>query len=209
MQDWYYGLIPFAAMNFVWLFCILTVVAGPPATAAMLGIARDGAIGVGAEPSNFWFYLRTFFWRAWKMGLITLLGTIILITDMVYYANLLSGNSVLVNVGVFFLLYILIVWFECLLLAWPLLVNQPQMPIRDVLRNAAIIALRSPGLNFGLALIVFLLLLFSLALAIVFSLALAAFVSLLVQHYLHLQAPVLANFPPRPGESSVPAISPE
>ncbi len=209
VQDWYYGLIPFAAMNFVWLFLVLTVVAGPPATAAMLGIARDAAIGVGAEPSNFWFYLRTFFWRAWKLGLITFLGTFILVTDMLYYANALSGNQVLVNVGVFFLFYILIVWLECLLIAWPLLINQPEMPIRDVLRNAAIITLRSPGVNFFLLLLVFLLCVLSFFLAIILSLALAAFLSLLVQHYLHLQAPVLANFPPRPGKAALPAASPE
>jgi len=37
VQDWWYGLIPFAALNFLWLLAVVTVVAGPPATAAMLG----------------------------------------------------------------------------------------------------------------------------------------------------------------------------
>ena len=36
---------PFAVINLVWLVLVLTVVAGPPATAAMLGVARDAAIG--------------------------------------------------------------------------------------------------------------------------------------------------------------------
>ena len=50
-QDWYYGLIPFSVMNLMWLALVLTVVAGPPATAAMLDpevaikIRRDLASG--------------------------------------------------------------------------------------------------------------------------------------------------------------------
>lgn len=209
VQDWYYGLIPFAALNFVWLFCVLTVVAGPPATAAMLGVARDAAIGQGAEPSNFWFYLRHFFWRAWKLGLITALGSIILVVDLGFYADALAGNLLLLYVGITFLLYVLLVWLEFVLLAWPLLVNQPEMPIRHVLRNAAILTLRVPGANLGLALLVLLLCLLSFLIAIIASLALAAFVSLLVQHYLHLQAPVLAHWPPRPGEAARPVEAPE
>lgn len=209
VQDWYYGLIPFAALNFVWFVCVLTVVAGPPATAAMLGVARDAAIGVGAEPSNFWFYLRRFFWRAWKLGLVTALGTIILVTDLRFYADALSGNVFFLYVGIVFLLYALVVWLEFLLIAWPLLINQPEMPIRHVLRNAAIVTLRVPGTNLGLALLVLALCLLSFFLAIIVSLALAAFVSLLAQHYLHLQAPVLAHWPPRPGETAVQAEAPE
>ena len=77
------------------------------------------------------------------------------------------------------------------------------MSIGDVMRNAAILTLRLPGANFGLALLVLLLCLFSFFLTIAVSLALAAIVSLLAQHYLHIQAPVLANFPPRPGEGAV------
>src|SRR5207249_3036330 len=45
VQDWWYGLIPFAVLNLLWLLLVLTVVAGPPATAAMLGVARDAAVG--------------------------------------------------------------------------------------------------------------------------------------------------------------------
>src|SRR6476469_7951988 len=77
IQDWYYGLIPFAALNLLWLVLVVTVVAGPPATAAMLGVARDAAIGEGAEPRNFFIYLRRYFWRAWGLGLVTLLVSII------------------------------------------------------------------------------------------------------------------------------------
>ena len=113
------------------------------------------------------------------------------------------------NTGVSFLLYVLIVWLEFLLIAWPLLVNQPEMCIRDVLRNAAILTLRTPGANFGLALVVLLLCVFSFFFAFAVALALAAFVSLLAQHYMNLQAPVLANFPPRPGAPAVAAKAQE
>ena len=56
IQDWYYDLIPFAVMNLVWLIMVVTVIAGPPATAAMLCVARDTATGQGGEPGRF-FYL--------------------------------------------------------------------------------------------------------------------------------------------------------
>jgi len=61
VQDWWYGLIPFAAVNLLWMFMVVTVVAGPPATAAMLLVARDAAVGEGAEPRNFFIYLRQYF----------------------------------------------------------------------------------------------------------------------------------------------------
>ena len=187
-------------MNLVWLVLVLTVVAGPPATAAMLAVARDAAVDRGGEPSQFFVYLRRFFWRAWGLGLVTFLGSVILVTDLFFYANAMSGNQLLVNMGVVFLLYLLIIWLEFLLIAWPLLTNQPEMTIRDVMRNAAILTLRMPGANFGLALIVILLCILASSLAIAVALVLAALVSLLAQHYLHIQAPVLANFPHRPGE---------
>src|SRR5688572_3449216 len=145
VHDWYYGLIPFAVMNFVWLVLVLTVVGGPPATAAMLAVARDAAVDQGGEPRQFFVYLRRFFWRAWGLGLVTFLGSVILVTDLFFYANAMSGNQLLVNMGVVFLLYLLIIWLEFLLIAWPLLTNQPDMSIRHVIRNAAILTLRMPG----------------------------------------------------------------
>jgi hypothetical protein len=99
---------------------------------------------------------------------------------------------------------VLIVWIEFLLVAWPLLVNQPEMPIRDVLRNAGIVTLRAPGAGLGLALMVIVLTFISTALAFLLATALAAFISVLAQHYIHIQAPALANFPLRPGEGAVP-----
>lgn len=207
IQDWYYGLIPLAVINLLWLVSVITVVAGPPATAAMLAVARDAVAGQTDDPGHFFTYLRRFFWRAWGLGLITFLGSVILVTDMFYYAGLMSGNAILANTGVFFLLYVLIVWIEFLLLAWPLLVDRPNMPILDVMRNAAILTLRRPGANFGLALIVIVLYVLSFTLAVILALAFAAIVALMVQHYLHIQAPQLANFPPSPGEDAVQAES--
>ena len=203
VHDWYYGLIPFGVMNLLWLVSVLTVVAGPPATAAMLAVARDAVAGVTDDPGHFFSYVRRFFWRAWGLGLITFLGSVILVTDMFFYAGLVSGNSLLSSMGVFFLLYVLIVWIEVLLIAWPLSVDRPNMPVRDVLRNAAILTLRSPGANFGLALIVIFLFVVSFSVAVILAMAFAVIIALLVQHYLHLQAPVLANFPESPGEEAV------
>ncbi|HEX9987881.1 MAG TPA: DUF624 domain-containing protein [Chloroflexia bacterium] len=204
IQDWYYGLIPFSIMNFFWIVLVLTVVGGPPATAAMLGVARDAATGQGGEPRQFFFYLRQYFWRAWGLGLVTFLVSVILLTDLGFYTDLMSENLLLLNIGSIFMLYVLIVWLEFLLIAWPLLVNQPEMPLRHVMRNAAILTLRMPGANFGLALVVIFLCVVSLSFGIILALALAAIVSLMAQHYLHMQAPVLANFPPPPGAGAVP-----
>jgi uncharacterized membrane protein YesL len=204
VQDWYYGLIPLAIINLMWVALVLTVVGGPPATAAMLGVARDTAIGYGPEPGSFFIYLKKYFWRAWGLGIITFIGSFILVTDIRFYADVLKDNPLLVNTGVYFLVYVLIVWLEFLFVAWPLLVNQPEMSIRNVLRNAAVVTLRAPGAGFALALVVIILSLLSLALAFLMAMALAAFLSLLAQHYIHIQAPVLANFPPRPGEGAIP-----
>jgi uncharacterized membrane protein YesL len=206
-HDWYYGLIPLSVMNFLWLLGVLTVVGGPPATAAILAVARDAAVDQGGEPRAFFMYLRRYFWRAWKLGLVTFVGSVILLGDLRFYSDLLSGNVLVLSIGVYFLLYVLIVWLEILLIAWPLLVNQPEMRVRDVLRNAAILALRVPGASLGLALLVIVLSVFSLMFGILLALVLAAFVSLLVQHYIHIQAPEIANFPSRPGEGAVEPVA--
>ena len=68
----------------VWLFLVVTVVAGPPATAALLAVARDAAIGQGAEPSNFFHYLRRYFWRAWGWAWSPLLGSVIFVVDLAF-----------------------------------------------------------------------------------------------------------------------------
>ncbi len=204
VQDWWYGLIPFAVINLLWFACVLTVVAGPPATAALLVVARQAAIGEGAEPGVFFAALRRFFWRAWALGLFSALGTVIFVTDLFFYADRLSGMGILLNVGIFFLVYVLLVWLEFLLFAWPLLVNQPEMALRHVVRNTAIVTLRTPGANFGLAVLVLVLAILCIYIAPLTGLALGAVVALMAQHYLNIQVPILANFPPRPGEGPPP-----
>jgi len=202
VQDWWYGLVPLAILNLVWFLCVLTVVAGPPATAALLVVARESAVGYGTEPSTFFHALRRYFWRAWSLALVTAAGSFLFVFDLYYYNDRLSGLGFATTVGTVFLFYVLILWFEFLLLAWPLLVDQPEMALRYVLRNALICTLRTPGANFGLALLIVVLTALCIWLSPLVGLALGALVALIVQHYLHVQAPVLANFPPMPGEGA-------
>jgi uncharacterized membrane protein YesL len=199
-EDWWYGLIPFAVINLLWFGCVITVVAGPPATAALLAVARDAAVGQGAEPSTFFWTLRRLFWRSWALGLITAAGTLFLLVDLRFYSEALQGTGLLASLGIGVLGYIFLIWCEAVLIAWPLMVNQPEMALRDLLRNTAIFTLRYPGSNLGLALIVAVLAVFGFLVSFLIPLALGAFVALLVQHYLHVQAPILAAWPPRPGE---------
>jgi uncharacterized membrane protein YesL len=186
-------------MNFLWLVSVLTIIGGPPATAAMLAVARDAIVLQGGEPRRFFPYMRQYFWRSWRLGLASFLGTVILVTDINFYANIVR-DPLLANVGVLFLIYLLSVWLEVLLIAWPVLVNHPDMALRDVVRNAAIFVLRHPGANLGLALMVIFLYICSVLVSVLVALAIAALVSLLVQHYLYLQDPLLANLQPLPGE---------
>ncbi len=205
VEDWWYGMIPFAVLNLLWFVCVLTVVAGPPATAALLSVARDAAIGQGAEPSSFFYAFRRLFWRSWQLGAFTAAGTFFLVLDIRFYGLLLSGNSLIYGMGMTMLVYLLLLWCEGLLIAWPLLVNQPQMALRDLLRNTVVFILRAPLLNLGLTAIVALLMLFGLVVSFIIPLALGSILALLVQHYLHLQAPTLAAWPPSPGETSAPS----
>ncbi|MGI8586515.1 MAG: DUF624 domain-containing protein [Chloroflexia bacterium] len=198
--DWWYGLIPFTLINLLWAVMVLTVVAGPPATAALLYVARESAVGQGTEPSNFFYALRLLFWRAWRFALVTAVGTLVLTADLKYYSDQLAGTGIVYGVGITLLVYVLLLWLELLLLAWPMLVDQPEMRLRHVLRNSAILTLRAPGANLGLALLVLLLTAFSIFFSPLLALGMGALLALLVQHYLNFQAPTLAAFPPRPGE---------
>jgi uncharacterized membrane protein YesL len=211
IQDWWYALINLAILNLIWFGFVVTVVAGPPATAALLVVARDAAVGQGAEFSTFFSALRRLFWRAWKLGLVTALGTLILVFDIYFYADRLGGSGLLYTTGIVFLLYVLIIWIEIQLIAWPLLVDRPEMQVRHVVRNAAVVTLRMPGASFLLFFLVAVLVIVSVYLAPLTALALGVVVALMVQHYLHLAAPVLTNFPPRPGEGfpDAPPVSAE
>jgi uncharacterized membrane protein YesL len=207
VRDWWYGLIPFAIINLMWFGFVVTVVAGPPATAALLVVARDSAIGQGTELSTFFYALRRYFWRSWGLGLVSAVGTVLLTFDLKFYSDTLNGSGLLFTMGIVFLLYVLVLWCEFLLLVWPLLVNHPDMELRHVVRNAAITTLRLPGANFVLFFLVLLLTAFSIYFAPFTALALGALVALMAQHYLNVQAPVLANFPPGPGEGPPPPPS--
>jgi uncharacterized membrane protein YesL len=211
IQDWWYALINLAVINLIWFGFVVTVVAGPPATAALLVVARDAAVGQGAEFSTFFSALRRLFWRAWKLGIVTALGTVMLIFDLYFYADRLDGSGVLYTAGIVFLLYVLVIWIEIQLIAWPLLVDRPEMQVRHVLRNSAVVTLRLPGASLVLVFLVAVLTVVSVYLAPFTALALGAVVALMVQHYLNLAAPVLANFPPRPGEGfpDAPPVSAE
>ncbi|HUS14748.1 MAG TPA: DUF624 domain-containing protein [Chloroflexia bacterium] len=205
IQDWWNGLIPLAVVNVLWLVCVLTVIGGPPGTAALLVVARGATGGHAVDPRTFVTALRPLFWRSWGLGAVSAAGTLFLTVDWAFYRVQLQDLGLGYGAGMLLLTYALVVWLEFLLIAWPLLVDQPHLRLRDVLRNAGILTLRYPAANLGLAVLVLLLVLIALVVAPMIGLAVGAMVALLAQHYLNQQVPALGVFPPLPGEGLEPS----
>src|SRR6476659_8003834 len=121
VRDWWYGLIPFAIINLMWFGFVVSVVAGSSTKNALLVCARDSAIGQGTELSTFFHALRRYFWRAWALGLVSAVGTVLLTFDLKFYSDTLSGSGLLFTMGILFLLHVLVLWGEPLLPVSPLL----------------------------------------------------------------------------------------
>lgn len=152
--------------SLVWLFLVMLIVPGPPATLVLFEIAdrlvkKDHLL-------EFRDYLRSV-WRrfgaGWRWGLVNLVVAVIVLVDIRTIPRMFPP-SIAVPVQLAFYLA-LAVWIVVNLYALAFLFQQKEMQVRLALRNGSIMLLRHPLFSLVLALSTTVLLWLSLVVVIV------------------------------------------
>jgi uncharacterized membrane protein YesL len=147
---WWRELLFLLVLNFAWLLAQLTIVLGPPATAALFVIAGRVADGDLVGPADVWHALRENFARAWVWGLVQWVVYGILAFNLWYY----RGESGAVALALRYTWTLLaIVWFGLNLYYWPLNLAQAEHGLPLTLANCAKMALLNPAFTLAFTLL--------------------------------------------------------
>jgi len=137
-------------LNLLWLLAQVTVVLGPPATAALVAVAGRVADGNLTDFGDFWGALRANFVAAWRWGLAQWLAYGVLGFNLVAYADR-------EGVGILALRYawtlLAFAWFAVNLYFWPLHFEQADRRFATTLGNAVKMALLNADLTLICALV--------------------------------------------------------
>ncbi len=172
-------------LNFIWLLAQVTMVFGPPTTAALAAIAGRVADGELIDFSDFWQALRANFGAAWRWGLAQWAIYGVLGYNLFAYAGV-TGTSVLALRYAWTLMAV--AWFAVNLYFWPLHFAQADRRFTTTLGNAFKMALLHPGFTTLYALLALLLIaafsLTGILLGAVLGVWLSLWGTLVVRHHL-------------------------
>jgi len=150
---WWRELLFLLVLNFVWLVAQLTVVFGPPMTAALAAVAAGVADEELVGPGDVWRALRENFGRAWLWGAAQLAVYGVLAFNLWVY-RAAPGALALALRYAWTLLGL--AWFAINLYYWPLNLAQTDRRFFTTLSNAAKMALLNPGFTIAYTLMAFL-----------------------------------------------------
>jgi hypothetical protein len=137
--------------NLIWLFSVLLIIPGPPATVAMFYYTNRLAHGEVADLQEFWFGLRHFWGVSWRWGLANALMIVILVGDYILTGRLGSSGTIHFIQG--FYLALLAVWIIWQLYTLPFLFEQKVPSVFQALRNGAVMLGKNVGFSVTLALL--------------------------------------------------------
>lgn len=167
--------------SLVWLFLVMLIIPGPPATVALFYVADQ--IVDRAHLLDFGDYLRAimrYFWLGWRWGLVNLVAVGVLLVDVRVIPQILPVSvAVPVQLAVYMALGL---WLVINLFALAFLFQQKELSVRQALRNGGVLLLKHPLFSFVLVSVVVFLLWLSVLLVIVNFLFGPMFVALVSTH---------------------------
>ena len=172
LRDWWDQVLVWGLANVVWLFLALLVVPLPPATAGMFLLARGTALREYLTMPDLLAGMGRLFLRSWGLALISGLGIVIGVVDILFYTSVVSG--LLGGAGAAFLFYLLVVWCQAQCYAWAQLAWRPDLSLFTMQRNGLILAARYPVFSLALALVLAALLILSVVIPPLLGLAFMA-----------------------------------
>jgi uncharacterized membrane protein YesL len=170
LGDYYYEILPFTALNVMWLFCLLilpligggivrafpvapailaflaSLICIPPALAGLFSAARTFADGYNIGPRDFFLGFRRYFWRAWQLALVDLLAGILILGNLYFYLKLPGALKVIAILWA----YVVLFWVALQPYLFGLLVYQSDKRLRTTARNAALLVLANLGPSLAL-----------------------------------------------------------
>jgi uncharacterized membrane protein YesL len=173
LGDYYYEIIPFTALNLMWLAALflLPLIGGgivrafpvppailaflaslvciPPALAGLFSAARTFADGYSIGPRDFFQGFRRYFWRSWQLALADLLAGALVLANLYFYLKL-PGAAKLIAI---LWLYVVLFWVAMQPYLFGLLVYQNDKRLRTTARNAALLVLANIGPSLALLLL--------------------------------------------------------
>lgn len=152
LQDLWNDLWTTAVCNLLWLFSIVLIIPGPPATLALFSYGNRLAHGEVADIGDFFSALRRYWGAGWRWGFVALGVTFILIGDYFLTGRLGQSNTIRYVQGLY--LAILAIWILIQLYTLPFMLEQEKPNVRIALRNAAVLL----GGNLGFSILLGLLL---------------------------------------------------
>jgi len=159
----YYELFLLVGVNLAWLGLSLLVVTAPPATAGVYYLANQLAKGETVSFSLFVQGMRRYFRRSWLLAIIVVVISVLLVGNLLFYANFANQWVRLLSV---FWGYVLIFWLAMLIYLFPLFIEQEAKSLLLILRNAALLVLDNLAFTLTLGVLLLLFLLLNVALAV-------------------------------------------
>lgn len=175
IRDAYDELFLLAGTNTLALLLCVPIVTLPPALAGAAFVTYRAARGESFVPRDFWTGFREYFWLSWKLALPSLLGWLLLVINLMFYAN--QTNAYLRMIVILWV-YVGFVWLALQFYLFPLLIYQKDKSVKAIYKNAAILAISKPLFNLALLVVVILIAAMMILSGIVAALLLIVFVSL-------------------------------
>lgn len=188
LGDYYYEILPFTALNLLWLGCLLglplvgggivrafpvapailaflaSLICIPPALAALYYAARTFVDGYNIGPRDFFIGFRRYFWRAWQLALVDLIAGALIIGNLWFYGRLPGAIRLIAIVW----LYVVAFWLAMQPYLFGLLVYQRDKRLRTTVRNAALLVLANLGYSLALLVLTLIFLVLSIGLGLPF-----------------------------------------
>ncbi len=140
---WWREWVHLTFLNIAWLALQVTIVAGPPATAAMYAVARRLADDEYLELRHYWQAMRQMFWPAWRWGAVNLVVIGVIVGNFWFYQH---TSGLLVTLLRVIWATIAIYWFIANLFYWPFWLIQEDHRMVTTYRNCLLLLGKKPVL---------------------------------------------------------------
>lgn len=180
-------------MNIVTVLLAIPVVTLPPALAGLWSVANRIANGTASGWSDYWDGFRRYFWKTWKLALLNLLVTTVLVSNIWFYGqkNLPFALDASIKIGIrAFFTMALGLWLLYQMYPLAMLLEQKDQRLKTALRNAALVYLTKPVFTIVLGLLLLIVAAISTFIPLLWPIAtLALFAVVCNKAVLHLLEP--------------------
>lgn len=173
---WWRDVLGYALLNLLWVGALLTVIGGPPATAAMYQMTASSLDNVDVGPKSYWRAMRQLFLPSWLWAIVQVIVYGIIGFNLIYYAS---------ATGIFWgwlrLVWMVggILWSGMNIFYWAFYLRQDDHRIAITYRNVLLMFVRDPLTTVSIMLLVGGLIFLSIATGVVLAFALMVLIAFL------------------------------